>query len=48
MAPPLDIGRIGIWTFQLDLVPSARAVEHVDELDELGYGAVWLPVAVGR
>lgn len=44
----MDIGRIGVWTFQLDLVPSARAVEHVDELDELGFGAVWVPEAVGR
>lgn len=44
----MDIGRYGIWTFQLDLVPSARSVEHVDELDELGFGAVWVPEAVGR
>ena len=44
----MDIGRYGIWTFNLDLVPSARAVEHVDELDELGFGAVWVPEAVGR
>ena len=44
----MDIGRIGIWTFTLDLVPSAQSVEHVDELDELGFGAVWVPEAVGR
>src|SRR5687768_14619928 len=44
----MDIGRIGIWTFQLDLVPSSQAVEHVDELDELGFGAVWVPEALGR
>ena len=44
----MDIGRIGIWTFTLDLVPSAQGVEHVDELDELGFGAVWVPEAVGR
>lgn len=44
----MDIGRIGIWTFTLDLVPSARATEHVGELEELGYGAVWVPEAVGR
>lgn len=48
MAPGIDIGRIGIWQFQLDLVPSSQAVEHVDELDELGFGAVWSPEAVGR
>lgn len=44
----MDIGRIGIWTFTLDLVPSARSIELVDELDELGFGAVWVPEAVGR
>lgn len=42
------IGRIGIWTFQLELVPATRAQEHVAELEELGYGAVWFPEAVGR
>src|SRR6478735_3715138 len=44
----MDIGRIGIWTFTLDLVPSTRSIELVDELDELGFGAVWVPEAVGR
>lgn len=44
----MDIGRYGVWTFQLDLVPSTQAVEHVDELDELGFGAVWFPEAVGQ
>ena len=44
----LDIGSVGIWQFQLDLVPSGEAIEVVDELDELGFGAVWIPEAVGR
>jgi probable F420-dependent oxidoreductase len=44
----LDIGRIGIWTFQLDLVPSGESQEAVRELEELGFGAVWIPEAVGR
>lgn len=44
----MDIGRIGIWTFTLDLVASSRSIELVDELDELGFGAVWVPEAVGR
>jgi hypothetical protein len=44
----MDLGRIGIWTFNLDLVPSALAAEHVGELEELGYGAVWVPEAVSR
>lgn len=44
----MDIGRIGIWAYQLDLVPSKQAQEHVAELDELGFGALWIPEAVGR
>jgi len=44
----MDIGPYGIWTFNLDLVPSSQGVEHVAELEELGYGAVWVPEAVGR
>jgi len=44
----MDLGRVGLWTFYLDLEPSARAGEIVAELDELGYGAVWLPEVFGR
>ncbi len=44
----MDIGRYGIWTFQLEGVPASQASEHVTLLDELGYGAVWVPEAVGR
>ena len=44
----MDIGRIGIWTHTLDLLPSAQAAEQVGELEDLGYGAVWVPEAVGR
>lgn len=44
----MDLGRYGIWTFNLDLVPSSQATEHVAELEQLGFGAVWIPEAVGR
>ncbi len=44
----IDIGRIGLWTGALDQVSSSEAVEWVAEAEELGYGAVWLPEAVGR
>ena len=44
----MDIGQYGIWTFNLDLVPSAQSADHVSELDELGFGAVWIPEAFGR
>lgn len=44
----VDIGRYGIWTFQLDLVPTAASQEAAAEIEELGFGAVWVPEAVGR
>lgn len=44
----LDIGRIGVWTFNLDLQPMGQSQEAVGELESLGYGAVWVPEAFGR
>jgi probable F420-dependent oxidoreductase len=44
----MDLGRVGIWTFALDLQPVARAREVAAELEGLGYGAIWIPDAVGR
>ena len=44
----MHLGRVGLWTFQLDLQPAASARETARELEELGYATVWLPEAVGR
>jgi probable F420-dependent oxidoreductase len=44
----VDLGRVGIWTFTLDLLPSSQALEVAAELESLGYGALWIPEAVGR
>jgi probable F420-dependent oxidoreductase len=44
----VNLGRVGVWTFQLDFQPSSRAGEVAAELEELGYGAIWVPEAVGR
>jgi probable F420-dependent oxidoreductase len=44
----VDLGRVGIWTAQLDLHPAETVRTAAAELDELGYGALWLPEAVGR
>jgi probable F420-dependent oxidoreductase len=44
----MHVGSVGIWTGQLDLQPAARARAVASELDELGYGALWIPEAVGR
>jgi probable F420-dependent oxidoreductase len=40
--------RIGIWTGALDMVPLSESQTLACELEELGYGAVWLPEVAGR
>jgi alkanesulfonate monooxygenase SsuD/methylene tetrahydromethanopterin reductase-like flavin-dependent oxidoreductase (luciferase family) len=42
------LGRVGIWTSALDLQPMSKAQEAAHELEELGYGCIWVPEAVGR
>jgi probable F420-dependent oxidoreductase len=44
----MDVGRVGIWTAQLDLQPALRARDAAAEIDGLGFGALWIPEAVGR
>jgi probable F420-dependent oxidoreductase len=41
------IGRIGIWSLQLRFGDRAEASEAAAELDELGYGALWIPGGIG-
>ena len=44
----MELGRVGLWTFQLDLQPMAQAQAAMAELESLGFGTVWVPEAVGR
>jgi probable F420-dependent oxidoreductase len=44
----MNIGRIGIWTFSLDLQPARKAQEAAAEIEALGFGAIWIPEALGR
>ncbi|SDE55606.1 LLM class F420-dependent oxidoreductase [Pseudonocardia oroxyli] len=39
---------VGLWTGALDCVPATRARELAAELEELGYGALWVPEVAGR
>jgi probable F420-dependent oxidoreductase len=41
------LGRLGVWTW-LDGLPGPEAVRFADEVESLGYSALWLPEAVGR
>ncbi|MFZ9931241.1 MAG: LLM class F420-dependent oxidoreductase, partial [Ilumatobacteraceae bacterium] len=43
-----SLGKLGIWTFQLDMQPMKEAQRVAAAIEELGFGAVWVPEAVGR
>ena len=44
----MQLGRVGLWTFQLDLQPADVARATAAELESLGYPTIWVPEAVGR
>jgi probable F420-dependent oxidoreductase len=46
--PVMDLGPVGLWTHHLDTQPWAEARGTLQEIEELGYSAVWLPEAVTR
>ena len=39
---------MGLWTFQLDLQPAREARRVAAEVEAQGWGALWVPEAVGR
>jgi probable F420-dependent oxidoreductase len=43
----MDIGKIGIWFF-LDGMKAADSVAFARQVEKHGYGALWIPEAVGR
>ena len=43
-----DLSPLGVWTFALDQQPATRAAELAADLEEMGWGAIWVPEAVGR
>jgi probable F420-dependent oxidoreductase len=42
------IGRVGVWTGQLDFSPAPVVRDAAREVEDLGYGALWTGEAVGR
>jgi len=43
----MDIGRVGVWT-RMDGFSTSQAIEFAQRVEELGYGALWIPDAFGR
>ena len=46
--PSFALPRLGLWTASLDFVPLARACELAAGIEQLGYGALWVPEVAGR
>ncbi|MGV1003813.1 MAG: TIGR03620 family F420-dependent LLM class oxidoreductase [Candidatus Nanopelagicales bacterium] len=44
----LDIGTYGVWTFDFEFQPAAVMRESIQELEELGWPAFWIPELLGR
>ena len=42
------LGRYGIWTFDFEDQPAGLIRDSVQELEELGWPAIWIPETVGR
>jgi probable F420-dependent oxidoreductase len=43
----MQLGKLGVWTW-LDAFPTAEAVRFAGQIEAWGYGALWIPEAVGR
>jgi probable F420-dependent oxidoreductase len=48
MIDGLDLGRFGVWTFGFEDLPANLAGEAIQELEELGWQAFWIPELLGR
>ncbi|MBB5802434.1 putative F420-dependent oxidoreductase [Saccharothrix ecbatanensis] len=44
----MDLGRFGVWTFDFEDQPAGMVRESVQELEELGWQAIWVPELLGR
>ncbi|MET8387248.1 TIGR03620 family F420-dependent LLM class oxidoreductase [Streptosporangium canum] len=42
------LGRVGIWAGDFDALPAADVRQAATAIEDLGYGALWLPETTGR
>src|ERR1700761_4794132 len=45
--PSISLGRVGIWAGEFRTGDAGARAEAAAELDELGYGALWIPGGAG-
>lgn len=44
----IDIGSVGLWTGQLDALPTSQVRDTAQEIEELGWPCLWRPESSGR
>ncbi|MFG2004576.1 TIGR03620 family F420-dependent LLM class oxidoreductase [Spirillospora sp. NPDC048911] len=44
----LDLGTFGVWTFDFEFQPAARMRDSIQELEQRGWKAFWVPELLGR
>src|ERR1044072_277082 len=44
----MNLGRFGVWTFDFEEQPASRMRESAQELEGLGWRAIWVPERDGR
>jgi probable F420-dependent oxidoreductase len=44
----IDLGTFGVWTFDFEHQPAAQMSESIQELEQQGWRAFWIPELLGR
>jgi probable F420-dependent oxidoreductase len=44
----MELGRVGVWTSKLGLLPDAEVRGAVAEIEGLGFGAIWYPEVMAK
>jgi probable F420-dependent oxidoreductase len=44
----LDLGKFGVWTFEFEDHPAAQMRDSIQELEQQGWRAFWIPELLGR
>ena len=44
----IDLGRFGLFTFDYEFQPAAQIRESIQEVEDLGWAALWIPELLGR
>ncbi|NEE00121.1 TIGR03620 family F420-dependent LLM class oxidoreductase [Phytoactinopolyspora halotolerans] len=44
----VDLGTFGVWTFDFEHISATQMCESIQELEELGWRAFWIPELLGR